>query len=143
MFGDTEIKVDYFKKDDAEIKNKLTGPCLSLEKLLWDASACASLGRLPYDTNETIQLRLKSWPNLTRKKHKPGFLQIAALWSQNSLSIEQMKQHLPKLEQQINAFFSAASSLDLFEDTPDSDNPDTKQAVDKGLFKKILSWVRS
>lgn len=143
MFGETEVKIDYFKKSDPEIKDNLQGPSLSLEKLLWDASACASLGRLPCDTSETEQLRLKRWPNLTRKKFKPGFLQVAALWSQNSLSIEQMKQNLPKLEQQINAFYSAASSLDLFEEVHDFNDSGSRRTVDKGLFKKILSWVRS
>lgn len=143
MFGATKVDAQFFKSCEHVLNGEEPVSCLSLDKLIWDSSVGASLGRLPENASETTPFKLKYWPNLTRFKIKNGFLQIAALWSQNSLSIEKVKDHLPHYSQHINSFYSAASSLGMFEKAEESVPVDSSPKVDKGFFKKLFKWARA
>lgn len=139
----TDIKTEVVQFDKNHKKKLFNSTSMDLDKLIWDASMGASLGRLPVDTDMNKTIKMKYWPNLSRVKPKRGFAQIAALWTQNSYSINQVRHYLPQYATQVNLFYSAASSLDLFEGV-DYVTPDKSHSqADKNLFNKLLKWIRS
>ncbi|MEZ5472686.1 MAG: hypothetical protein R3E90_13020 [Marinicella sp.] len=85
----------------------------ALDDLLWDLSIAASFGRLPEGTDVDKAMRLKYWPNLTRVRCFDFAIQIAALWSQHSLSIRQVTEQLGIGHNFVYVFFAAANSLGL------------------------------
>ncbi len=85
----------------------------SLDDLLWDLSIAASFGRLPKGTDIDKPMTLKHWPNLTRVRSFDYAMQIAALWSQNTLSIRQVVEKLGVGHNFVYVFFAAANSLNL------------------------------
>lgn len=143
MFGQIQINTQRVQLNKEEKQKKLQSACMSLEKLIWDAAIGASLGRLPQGSDEHATMKLKYWPNFTRLKLCTGYLQIASLWSQNGLSIKQVRNHLPQYAREINAFYSAAQSLHLFEMTAYELKADSSNKLDKGLFNKLFKWIRS
>src|SRR5690606_5792150 len=91
-FSGTPIKTQKIQINREHKKELFESNSISLEKLIWDASIGASLGRLPHNADYNSSYKLKYWPNLSRYKLQRGFMQIAALWSQNGYSISQVNQ---------------------------------------------------
>jgi hypothetical protein len=85
----------------------------SLDEMLWDLSVSASIGRLPQGADIDKPMRLKYWPNLTRVRNFEFATQIAALWSQNTLSIRQVIEHLGIAHNFVYAFYASAQALNL------------------------------
>ncbi|MCX7546123.1 hypothetical protein [Marinicella gelatinilytica] len=143
LMAGTEVKTQIVQMDKNHKSELFSSGCMSLDKLIWDSAVGASLGRLPKSTDSSTTIKMKYWPNLSRLKLRGGFTQIAALWTQNSYSIGQVRDFLPQYSQQINAFYAAASALDLFEGGEHLMVTETAKKVDKGLFNRLFKWIKS
>lgn len=88
---------------------------LPVEILMWNLAARTSRGRLPEGSSLNKVYRLKKWPNFTRLEYSPSDLQIAAHWSRQALSINQISALLNVEREHIYIFFTAALAVGLFD----------------------------
>ena len=58
-------------------------------ELLWSLSMWSSKGRLPLNISGESIIQLKRWPNFTRKDLSPHAMEIAALWFNQKVSINE------------------------------------------------------
>lgn len=111
-----------------------------LEGLIWTTSLLTSHGRLSRTADLSSQLRLKSWPNLTRLEQFPDAMPIAALWNQQAGNVFDLSERLDVPQRHIIAFFNGAHTLGLFE-VDQGKAEQEKQAAPKknrGLFSRLL-----
>lgn len=90
---------------------------LPVEILMWNLAARTSRGRLPLGSSLDEVYQLKNWPNFTRLEYTPCDIQIAAYWSKEPLSINQISQLLNIDQEHIYTFYTAALAVGLFEKT--------------------------
>ena len=88
---------------------------VDFDDLIWNLGFAASCGRLPHGTDVDRTIQLKHWPNLTKAKNFKHACQIAALWSQNPLSIRQIIAKLNIEHKYVYGFYSAAKAAGLIE----------------------------
>lgn len=116
-----------------------------LDDLLWNSSIAASIGRLPQGTDVDKPMSLKCWPNLT-KVHKFDFAtQIAAMWSQNTLSIREVIEKTGIKHNFVYVFFAAAHALDLMVSETSNVielNGKDKPVINQSIMARLLSHLK-
>jgi hypothetical protein len=132
--------------DIEDVKNIVNpGQVKSLDDLLWNLSIAASFGRLPKGIDTDEPMSLKYWPNLTRVRSFDHATQIAALWSQYSLSIREVIEKLGIGHNFVYVFFAAAHSLDMMisgtGNVVELNNQD-KLEKNQSIMARLLSRLR-
>ncbi|MDM1696307.1 hypothetical protein HX099_06480 [Thiopseudomonas alkaliphila] len=84
-------------------------------ELLWSLSMWSSKGRLPLNISGESIIQLKRWPNFTRKDLSPHAMEIAALWFNQKVSINETAAILAVPYRAVYSVFSACYALDLIE----------------------------
>jgi hypothetical protein len=138
--------------DPVDLRNP-TGPEIwPLDALLWTSALLASRGRVPVGTDLNARVKLKRWPNLTRLVVFPNAVRITALLSREPVSLVAAAGVLKIPQRFVFAFFTAASVLDLVEETAAQEDAPASAGVAVrarsrdpsrlGLFRRILSHLR-
>ena len=137
----------------AELEDILKSPDLvRLDSFIWKIALFTSKGRLPKGVDLHQAFYLKRWPGMTRLMLPPYAMRIAALLTQQPLSLFDASRKMGIRQQYVFAFVSAAHALGLIGQQPipveDERPPQTEKAAAstrperKSLFKKILSRLK-
>jgi hypothetical protein len=117
-----------------------------LDALLWQLALAASRGRLPVGTPVDQVCALREWPNFTRLAPAPGAMGIAALWTQEPLSLLGTAEALRLPHSDVFAFFSGTRALGLLVDDPQPAPPPSRPAptpvARPGLLRRALARLR-
>ncbi|MEE9319020.1 MAG: hypothetical protein V3U76_01105 [Granulosicoccus sp.] len=121
-----QVSVKFFyeqtKSRVAEEINSRKGFSYALEAFIWRSALYSANGRIPDSYDLTRAARLKYWPNFTRLEKSPHCLEIAALWSQHYLSIQDTIAQSDIPLRHVIAFFNGSYALDLFEYKSDQED---------------------
>lgn len=84
-----------------------------ISALLWRLALWTYRGRLPEDTDIHSRVFLRHWPNLTRLLETPDAMRIAALWSEQPMSLPHTAEALRVPQRHVFAFYAAAHTIGL------------------------------
>jgi len=138
---------------EVELGEILKSPDLfRLDAFLWKVALFTSKGRLPKGVDLNQAFFLKRWPGMTRLLLPPYAMRIAALLTQQPVSLFEASRKMGIRQQYLFAFVSAAHALGLIGQQPvtiDHEKPpQTEKAAAnaqperKSLLKKILSRLK-
>ncbi len=110
-----------------------------LDAFLWKVAWWNAAGRLPVAIAPHRRLRLKRWPNLTRYRHPPVAVRVAAAWFRQDMSPAQLATALGE-RGAVGSFVSAAAALGLVEAVQATVEEVKREvpAPPEGLLKRIL-----
>lgn len=105
-------RIQVAELDEAELPTRLGSVITGLENLLWEAGLACEQG-LPAELEATSALRLKAWPNFTRKGFHPEHFRIAALLAQRAASYEEIVQQPGISRSGVCSFLNACHAVGL------------------------------
>lgn len=122
-----------------------------IEAFIWTTSLLTSRGRLQEKTDINKKFGLKTWPNLTRLEQIPHAMQIAAVFSKNPGSLQEIPGWLGIPQRYVFAFYNAALALNMIEldsskfktGTFDTINISENKAKNRGFFGRLLKRLTS
>lgn len=88
----------------------------SHEQVIWQVALWSSRGRLAQSINPNSKLSLPAWPNFTRVQVTPYAVQIAALWTQHSLTANELAETLGIPQRYVYAIASASHAIGLLKE---------------------------
>ena len=88
-------------------------PWETLDAFLWKVALWTYRGRLPAETQVDKRVYLIHWPNLTRLHPVPEAMRIAALWSEQPMTLGYTATTLGVPQRYVFAFYSAAHTIGL------------------------------
>ncbi|HRJ52731.1 MAG TPA: hypothetical protein PLE99_08180 [Candidatus Thiothrix moscowensis] len=112
-----------------------------MEAFVWVISLLTSRGRMSRSIDINQQVSLKHWPNMTRLEQFPHIMRIAALWNQRPGNAFEIAQALDIPQRYVFAFYTAASTLNLFEMDQTklkSREKEKPKEESRGLFSRLL-----
>lgn len=83
----------------------------STDQVLWQIALWSARGRLAQSINPQSKLSLPSWPNFTRLQITPYAIQIAALWTQYSMTADEVAEALEIPQRYVYALASASHAI--------------------------------
>jgi hypothetical protein len=121
--------------------------CTDAEAILWRAGSATYRGKLPPGTDPKARVFLSRWPNLTRVLELPNAVRIAAIWTEQRLSLAFTAEILKIPQSHVFAFYGAAHSAGLAGPAQRSEDVVIAEAPvepnsRRGLFAKILDRLR-
>ncbi len=132
--------------------NKFSDSLQSMDAFLWKVAWWNAGGQLPFGINETDELKLKYWPNITRYLCPDHAVQICAILFQNPTSPMRICQALDIERKDVYGLISAANALGLIEivqgqtdsatETVVAEEPTTAKQRNTGLLRRILSRIK-
>lgn len=113
---------------------------LDLEAFIWTTSLLTAQGRLGRGVDVNQKVALKHWPNMTRLEQFPHVMRIAALWHQRPGTLFEIAKALNVPQRHVISFYTAASTLNLFELDQSKLKSREKEAPkqNRGLFSRLL-----
>ncbi len=122
------------------------GSVQSIEFFLWKLAMRTARGRIPVGTDLRAPVYLSHWPNLSRLMPVQNGLRIAALWTNQPVSLMETATMLAIAPKYVFSFYSVADALGLVNQqvknsgderaSPVSSQPEHER---RGLFRKILA----
>lgn len=85
----------------------------TVDSLLWKLALWTYQGRLPIDTQLDRRVYLVQWPNFTRLHPVPNAMRMAALWTEQPMSLLYTAKLLQVPQRQVFAFYSASHTIGL------------------------------
>lgn len=85
----------------------------SNEEVIWQIALWSARGRLTQAVNPQAKLSLPAWPNFTRLQITPYAIQIAALWTQHSMTVDEVSSSLQVPQRYVYAIASASHAIGL------------------------------
>lgn len=119
---------------------------VDLEGLIWELALGASGGRVPEGTRAESLCSLQDWPNFTRLTPTPGAMSIAALWTRQSITLEETARTLQVPLKEVCSFYSAAHAVGLIAAATDaapatpaarSVTPSPRRGLLRRMFQKL------
>lgn len=86
-----------------------------LQSFCWLSALFSTKGRLPIGFDINTECRLHHWPNITRLELIPDCLEIAAAWSGNAASLQQIVDTVRCEPRHVVSFFNAACAIELMD----------------------------
>jgi hypothetical protein len=86
---------------------------VDLGGLIWELAVSAAGGRVPDGTHPGGLCALRDWPNVTWLAPTPGAMSIAALWTWQSITLEDTARTLQVPLKEVCSFYSAAHAVGL------------------------------
>lgn len=114
---------------------------IDMEAFVWVVSLLTSRGRLSRNVDINQKVALKHWPNMTRLEQFPHLMRIAALWHQRPGTAVEIARALDVPQRYVFAFYTAASTLNLFELDQTkfkSREKEKPKEENRGLFSRLL-----
>lgn len=106
-----------------------TEQVLPMESVLWEMALWTYRGRLPAGTDLAARVKLSRWPNFTRLTEIPQALRIAALLSQQALTLPFVAEALRIPQRYVFAFYGAAYELGIAEQIERTSPPSSAPIV--------------
>jgi hypothetical protein len=137
-----DISLSVLKPD--QVADTDQGLWQDLDTFVWNLTLICSRGRMPVGTDPTAPVALHNWPNLTRLRLFPHALQIAALWINRPVSLQETASELGIPQRFVFAFYSAAQNLGLIkiDSTVRAKPLPVKKQVEHGLLGRILKHLQ-
>ncbi|MBI5618632.1 MAG: hypothetical protein HY943_20335 [Gammaproteobacteria bacterium] len=125
------------------------GLTLPIEAVLWEMALWTYRGRLPAGTDLAQRVKLTRWPNFTRLIEIPESLRIAAILSQQALTLPFVAEALHVPQRYVFAFYGAAHALGIAEkvqrEVPAALVPDAEPEAEPptvNVFTRMWARVR-
>jgi len=145
--GDMPLELAVCLPDEEKMIQGTAKWCADAEAILWRAGSATYRGKLPPGTDPKARVFLSRWPNLTRVLELPNAVRIAAIWTEQRLSLAFTAEILKIPQSHVFAFYGAAYSAGLAGPAQRSEDVVIAEAAvepnsRRGLFAKILDRLR-
>ncbi len=122
---------------------------VALMAFQWKLALWTYRGRLPAGTDISARVYIKHWPNFTRLLECPDAMRMAALWSEQPMTLPHTAQALKIPQRHVFAFYSAMHAIglagqarretdQLFEEPSMSTPP-----PGRGFFRRMLNHLHA
>lgn len=85
----------------------------TVEQVIWQIALWSARGRLSQDIDPHAKLSLIAWPNFTRLQITPYAIQIAAFWTQHSMTADELAATLQVPQRYVYAVASASHAIGM------------------------------
>jgi len=122
---------------------------IGLAPFQWKLALWTYRGRLPAGTDISARIYIKHWPNFTRLLECPDAMRIAALWSEQPMTLHHTAQALKIPQRHVFAFYSAMHAVGLAgqarrESDQLFEEPSlAKPPAGRGFFRRMLSHLHA
>jgi hypothetical protein len=148
----TQVRLACSRPGEAQVRRLRRAPAgtggetMDADALLWQVALWCSGGRLPADVDPRAPLRLRHWPDLTRRARPDAVMTCCARWSRRPTSVAELVDSAPGSRAEIFSTCAALLACDLLIHDQETSGPAADRAVDvprRHLLGRIIGRLRA